>query len=149
MALATMAAADAVAHVLFSQIAVSIFDKDNSGTLNAGEIRTIFNQVQNSSDKNTQDKRSNEYAILDGSEAEHFISQNKDNDGNTYKDLGVDISQVFNFFNVLKNNYVERQEEVQEDPEGNSKCSGKTDDEYESDDPSGTEDAGSDHRVAG
>lgn len=103
----------------------SIFDKDNSGTLNAGEIRTIFNQVQNSSDKNTQDKRSNEYAILDGSEAEHFISQNKDNDGKTYKDMGVNISQVFNFFNVLKNNYVERQEEVQEEQPSGSKISDK------------------------
>ena len=109
----------------------SIFDKDNSGTLSAGEIRTIFSQVQNSSDKNTKDKRSNEYAILDGSEAEHFISQNKDNAGNTYKDLGVDISQVFNFFNVLKDNYIEQQEEVEPAPEGNLKSSDEMDREDE------------------
>ena len=95
----------------------NIFNTDGDNILSKNEIGNIFQKIINSSETNTQDTRKNQYALLDSKEAEHFINNNQNTQGKSYKELGVSISQLFDFLNVLKENMaqVQTQESTNDD----------------------------------
>ena len=86
-----------------SSAVFSIFDTNNDGEIDNGEIDNIFMQLMKYSPKNKEDAREQNYVIFDETEAESFIKEGKTKGGKTFADLGVTVSEVFNFLNNLIN----------------------------------------------
>lgn len=90
----------------------SIFDLNKDGKIDNSEIDNICKQLYNYSSKNTSDTRQNANTIFDEIEAKSFIEENKTKEGKTYAQLGVTISDIFNFIETLiKNSTTEVQKE--------------------------------------
>lgn len=80
----------------------NVFDGNGDGNkcLNYSEIISIFQQLHLY--ENTGDTRPDADNILDSTEAEQFLNNGKNQHGESYKTLGIDIDQLLNFLNILK-----------------------------------------------
>ena len=93
----------------------NIFNTDGDDKLSDKEIHDIFAQIALSAAVNKKDSRQNNNSIFDSDEAEHFILNNKSSQGNILKDLGVTISQVFEFLKIIESNSIQEEVDPGED----------------------------------
>lgn len=91
----------------------SVFDKNHDGELDNNEISSIFKQIIKHSDKNNNDTRADAFAIFDDVEAKSFVNETKNKDGKTFAELGISISELFNFLKTLSTKAVEEPEELE------------------------------------
>lgn len=82
----------------------NIFDKNKDGSLDGDEIQNIFTKIAEASDSNKGDTRELGYAILDESEAEALLNQATEENGKTFKALGITVKDFFEFLKTLKAN---------------------------------------------
>ena len=85
----------------------SIFDQNHDKELDNKEIFNILQELFKHSDKNNDDTRENAFDIFDDVEAKSFVNETKNKDGKTFAELGVTISEVFNFLKTLSTKAVE------------------------------------------
>ena len=94
----------------------NIFDINKDGEIDENEIFNVFQQFSNYSSRNSNDKKENASTIFDEVEAKCMVEQNQTKEGKTYAQLGVTISEVFNFLNTLLNNISDVEKINEEEP---------------------------------